>query len=362
MSNRTPVHFDGLNALRFFSAFAIVIYRGTLGVQSKVPDALRAFLHNLSIGVDMFFLVSGFLIIYLLLHEKAETGSLSISKFYSRRVLRIFPLYYLIIGIAYFAYHANYPGIDFSKFICFVGNFWMIKIDSWSIGILNPLWSLCIEEQFYLVIPLLILLIPVRYLKYLFWVIIFTSFIYRGWITATAKHNWMSIYCHTLSRCDLLAIGGLLAYHHHISKFKINVSGYFLLGVLTYLILLMANVDSSDYTTLIKATLNKMLFALPLLLIFMGLVLNKNEESKVVKWIKTNSVINYLGKISFGLYMYYTMVVEFVDVSLKDYNSFLLRISTIIILTVLLSVISYECFEKRIINLKRYFKSESDSS
>ena len=356
MNNRTTLYFDGLNPLRFFSAFAIIIYHATSPIQDKFPKALKLFVHNLPIGVDMFFLVSGFLITSLLMNEKSETGSLSIRKFYLRRILRIFPLYYLIIIIAYVNYYNIYPEIDFSKFLYFAGNFWLIKINNWTVGILNPLWSLCIEEQFYLVIPFLILLIPIKHLKYLFWAIFFISIIFRAWISKTVEYNWMTIYCHILSRCDLLALGGLAAYYHFIGNFRISMHKYLFFGVLAYLILIMAIVDYNDYTTLVYATFKKMLFTIPLLLLFLGMVLNKNEDTGVLKWLKKNKVIDYLGKISFGLYMYHTLVAEYIAKFMTGHHSYLLNFALIIILTIAISTISYELFEKRIISLKKYFE------
>jgi peptidoglycan/LPS O-acetylase OafA/YrhL len=64
------VHFSGLNALRFFAAFAIIIYHSTLETQAQLATAVKTFLHNLPIGVDLFFIISGFLISYLLLTDK----------------------------------------------------------------------------------------------------------------------------------------------------------------------------------------------------------------------------------------------------------------------------------------------------
>src|ERR1700722_15197921 len=108
MKEKKGTYFTGLNPLRFISAFAIIIAHVTLGLQNTMQQsALRQFLHNLNIGVDMFFLVSGFLITFMLIEEKSETGSLSIRGFYMRRVLRILPLYYLIIAIAFFEYHIS---------------------------------------------------------------------------------------------------------------------------------------------------------------------------------------------------------------------------------------------------------------
>ena len=103
--SQIPLHFKGLNALRFFAALFIIIYHTTGGFHDTMSPTYKLFFQNLVIGVDFFFLISGFLIIYLLLVEKQNTGSIHIGKFYLRRVLRIFPLYFLIVGLAYGVYH-----------------------------------------------------------------------------------------------------------------------------------------------------------------------------------------------------------------------------------------------------------------
>ncbi len=356
MSNEKTIHFAGLNSLRFFSAFAIIIYHCSLNIQDHLPQALKMLFHNLTLGVDMFFLISGFLIVYLLLSEKEESNKVSLTKFYIRRILRIFPLYFLIIGIAWLQYRDSIPPIVYHRSLYFATNFWMISANSWTVGILNPLWSLCIEEHFYLVIPVLVLFIPLRRIHILFWAIIALSIGFRLYATLTIQYNWFTIYLHTLSRCDVLAIGGLLAYYHRFYDFKARLSSLVLSCVFIYLILLMSLLDSSDYTTITFAVLKKYLFIVPVLLFFIGFILNNNEENKIFSWLKSNKLIDYLGKISFGLYMFHTPVLEYLIPYhfISDY--FIVKLVSVSILTILISSISYEFFEKKILRLKTKFE------
>jgi peptidoglycan/LPS O-acetylase OafA/YrhL len=216
MSEKTtsPTYFGGLNMLRAFCALAIIVYHTSLSFQDKMPSMVKMFLHNLTLGVDMFFIISGFIIIYLLLVEKQTTNKIDFIKFYIRRALRIFPLYFLVVGIAYLIYHNSNPTIDFSKYAYFASNFWMIAKNDWTVGILNPLWSLCIEEHFYLVIPLLIYITPLKRVNLVLIGAVAVSILFRIYACHTVQYNWMTIYCHTLSRCDLMAIGGLIAYYY----------------------------------------------------------------------------------------------------------------------------------------------------
>src|SRR5689334_4706997 len=126
MGNEKIIHFDGLNALRFLSAFSVIIYHSTLNFHDTMPGGIRMIFHNLHLGVDMFFIISGFLIVYLLLEEKDQRNTISLYRFYLRRILRIFPLYFLILGIAWIQYHNSHPEIAFGQYALFAGNFWMI--------------------------------------------------------------------------------------------------------------------------------------------------------------------------------------------------------------------------------------------
>lgn len=306
------VHFKGLNALRFFAAFAIIVYHSILKFQDQFPRSVKMFAHNLPLGVDLFFIISGFLIVYLLLLEKQSNNGISLFKFYVRRILRIFPLYYLIIAIAWFQFHDTNPEIDFSKYLYFAGNFWMIKTDQWTVAILNPLWSICIEEHFYLLIPFLIMVIPIHKIKYLFIIIIIISICFRAYITYSYPTNWMTIYAHTLSRFDFIAIGGLIAYYHSKQKIIFNIRGIYLMGVTVFLFLLMSIVDNADFTGINNASFKKYLFALPLVFLFCGVLFN-NTPNIFLNWLNENRGINYLGKISFGLYMYHSPIVEYIS-------------------------------------------------
>lgn len=348
-------HFNGLDTLRFFSAFAIIIYHSTLGFVNRFYPSVKMFFHNLTLGVESFFIISGFLIVYLLLLEKEKTNSISLMNFYIRRTLRIFPLYFFVIGVAYCTYHTSNPEINFTKYAFFCGNFAVIEADKWTVGILNPLWSLSIEEHFYLVIPFLILLTPIKKLNYLFLGVIFSSIAFR--FVATFHGSWMIYYCHTLSRMDSLAVGGLIAYYYHQDKsiFR-NITSRYIGIALVFLVFFMSILDVSNYELISYVLFKKYLFIFPIVIIFIGFVLNDTNQQPIMKWFKNNKIINYLGKISFGLYMYHLPIGDFISQYEFMKTHHFIRILTLISLTILVSAISYELFEKQILKLKRKFE------
>ena len=107
------IYFTGLNGLRFFAAIAVVItHIELIKYQSGYSDIWRnnKLIFELgSLGVIFFFVLSGFLITYLLLKEKSVTQTVAVKKFYLRRILRIWPLYYLIVLLGFLVL----PNIDF---------------------------------------------------------------------------------------------------------------------------------------------------------------------------------------------------------------------------------------------------------
>lgn len=352
--NTKRVHFLGINFLRFLSAFALILYHCTLGLQKGVDTFWKMALHNLYIGVDLFFIISGFLITYLLIVEKQETGKISFKKFYIRRSLRILPLYYLIILLAYYLFHNTHPETDFVSHLFFFGNFSLITNNSWTITPLNPLWSICIEEHFYLVVPLLVSLVPTKKLHYMFISIIMLSIGFRAYTFYFDNGHWMTLYMHTLSRCDVIAIGGILAHQLYFGKQIVRCKRIWLFVAIVMLLVIMSSIDYGDYTTLFNATLKKYIFVIPMAIIFAAFILSKSESDGFSK-IKNNKVFDYFGKISYGLYMYHSIVILYVvKISfLKDSDS--LIIIAVTILTLLISALSYELFEMKFLKLKKSF-------
>lgn len=144
-------HFANLDGLRAISILA-VLWHHTVNELPGLPGAGRGFL-----GVDMFFGISGFLIVTLLLRERDRSGTISLPKFYARRTLRIFPLYYLVVGIVGILCLAS-KGSAFSV-ETYVDTlpYYLTYTLNWYPGgeaaALAVAWSLAAEEQFYLLWP-----------------------------------------------------------------------------------------------------------------------------------------------------------------------------------------------------------------
>ena len=307
-------YFGYLDSLRFF-AFLAVFYAhtGSIFFGATLTDAFplnmwkKFFIYG-SFGVNFFFVLSGFLITYLLLKEKLKKGDISIKKFYIKRILRIWPVYFtalffgalilpfLIPQSTYEILGSTNPLMTFSdfwSFFFFLGNFYQglgWGLAPLSIGIL---WSVCVEEQFYLVWPWIVRWCTIRKLTLITILLISLSFLYKFlW----AEDRVANYYLPWSVGMDL-AFGALLA----ISYFT-NKQRAFLFGIIMTMILcisiIMATSVSLESLRLFKTPILDCVFVL-ILLFFIRRI---GSPKKIV-----GNVLTYLGKISYGLYAYHTM-------------------------------------------------------
>ncbi|HEY0214481.1 MAG TPA: acyltransferase [Paenirhodobacter sp.] len=153
-------HFVALDGLRFLSILAVLFHHSPLA--SVWPEYSRLFGRGY-LGVDLFFVISGFLITTLLLRERDRTGHISLTGFYKRRALRILPLYLLVVTAVggYYVLFKHEPGTaeKWPFYYLFLANF--LQGD---IPMLAPTWSLSVEEQYYMIWPLLLIALPRRWL------------------------------------------------------------------------------------------------------------------------------------------------------------------------------------------------------
>jgi peptidoglycan/LPS O-acetylase OafA/YrhL len=210
-------YFSQLDGFRFFAILSVMLgHFVPLGIVSRIP---------LGYGVLFFFVLSSFLISRILLtakdndERKLNNNWRSLKQFYIRRSLRIFPIYYLVL---FFLFLVNfYPcRIIFPWLLTYTLNLFISFNSDISIaGGFTHLWSLCIEEQFYLVFPIFIFIIKSKYiLKFLIGLTIIGLFgrmiLYIGNPLNIALYNF-----HSISALDSLGIGGILGY---LSLYKID--------------------------------------------------------------------------------------------------------------------------------------------
>jgi peptidoglycan/LPS O-acetylase OafA/YrhL len=203
-----------IDGLRCFAVLIVVWVHAGSGRLITFPGLRGAGLY----GVWLFFTLSGFLITRILLRERDRmaSGALALRQalaiFYTRRFLRIFPIYYGLLAVLAIA---NVPHVraELAWDLSYLSN-WMVVARQVDRPTLGHLWSLAVEEQFYLVWPLLILLVPRSVLIRVLTLTIVLAVMSRGAISLLTDST-ITIVEPTTSNLDLLGLGALLAWHWH---------------------------------------------------------------------------------------------------------------------------------------------------
>jgi peptidoglycan/LPS O-acetylase OafA/YrhL len=346
------IYFKNLDILRFMAAYMIVLLHSFFGWKAQYgnpvilssffsPASMEKFeliMHNFSFGVDIFFIISGFLITYLLLVEKEKTGKVDVIKFYIRRAYRIWPLYFFMILLAplltYFLYEQS-PTYIYHFF--FGGNFDLIANGPKSVAT-NHLWSICIEEHFYLFCPLIIGFIPTKKIPQTLLFIVLSCIIFRGFFLASTADYGMSYYVHTLSRIDVLALGGLFGYLFYHNKIQFNDPLPVRLIIYTIFILIFFNVNYVESGSFLIDTMKKYLFVFPFAYWIGNFLFNPNALFSVQK----PNIIHQFGKVSYGIYMFnpviiFVLIKLFEKYALQNYILFLVLIHVLLVITTFLS-------------------------
>lgn len=361
------IYFPNLNGLRFIAAFLVIVHHIE---QFKKNLDLHNFYYELpfipiigQLGVILFFVLSGFLITYLLLAEEEVTGTISIKDFYIRRLLRIWPLYYLIVILSFFIL----PFIPFLE----VGDYGSHLFDSYNIKLLlfflflpnlaviafppvpfaSQAWSVGVEEQFYLLWPILMKKSKNK-LKLLLGVILIYFMVKYG-ITiyvklfGASKITDYSYGFFSNFSIDCMAIGGLFAYSIYKKKTVLKYMFSKYSQVVTYLMLFLL-IGFGIKIPYVHYEVYALLFGMA--------IVNLAANKKTIVNLE-NSTLNYLGKISYGVYMFHSLAIV---ITLKGLNMFgitntLLQYVVSILLTVIISGLSYKFFESYFIKKKVKF-------
>lgn len=378
------VYFPGLNGLRFFAAFAVVVthielvkhFQGypTFWVENSVQEfSLKYFLQRIvfeagALGVYFFFVLSGFLITYLLLTEKAKTGTVAIKKFYWRRVLRIWPLYYLIVILGFFVIPyittggLNFTNKELNEHYGLNLFLYLIIFPNVAHAMFNPVplisqtWSIGVEEQFYIIWPVL-----AKKAKNIFKMLLVVFSIMIGikvFILLLFKLGYGSNTLlilkkfFAMSKIECMTIGGMGAYFlfHYQEKFK---SVIYHKAVLPLSLI--------GIPVLLLFTPNQLQDGVHLVYSVLFLFIIANVSGNPNSFLKLeNKVFNFLGKISYSIYMYHFMLIPFVfylfkKIGIEPSNQLipqLIMYVSITGLSVLVSWLSFTYFEGWFLKLK----------
>ena len=210
-------HLPALDGLRGLAILLVLFHHFTILVPSTPAEAgLKRVSAVGAYGVDLFFVLSGFLVTGILLRTKGRPGFLK--NFYMRRILRIFPLFYLLLAAVFLIlpqldflkgnWHVN-PG-DWAWYAFFASNFLVALKGNFNDSFVGVSWSLAIEEQFYVVWPWIVARFGTRGLKRLLWAVIAGALLARCVLWSLGASS-LQIYVLTLTRIDSIAFGALAA-------------------------------------------------------------------------------------------------------------------------------------------------------
>lgn len=371
--NSPSVYFKGLNGLRFLAAFAVIITHVELLKPSFGFDTLwfNPFFHLLgSLGVYFFFVLSGFLITYLLLIEKENFGHINIKQFYIRRILRIWPLYFFLILLGFFilpqfeSIHIPYLQHDFEQHFYTNLILYLIILPNLALSLfsavphIGQLWSIGIEEQFYIFWPWLVS--KSRNLTRTFFTIIIGLIIFKAGVLFLGKFAGDTVWYKpfklfvAMSKFECMAFGGLGAYYLYIKQqnfIKLIAHPFVFVAAITLIPFFIY------FTPDVLEDGIHLIYSILFLIIIVH-VAQSNSPSSFLE----NKPMRYLGSISYGIYMYHFFIIAFVlfitGNYIKSENTMLNNISIYgltTLLTIGISSISYEIFEKRFVKLKGKF-------
>jgi peptidoglycan/LPS O-acetylase OafA/YrhL len=362
-------YFPNLNGVRSIAALMVIV--GHIELNKSyfgLPNNFQNIKCLGELGVSLFFVLSGFLITYLLLREKGKYGKINIRSFYLRRVLRIWPLYYLVVLLSLFVlpnlsiFQMPYFHLDLDTnyqffMVCFMFVFFLpnVLINLKLVPFATQTWSIGTEEQFYLAWPILIdrasdlkkWLFGIFLLYNLFLVVLSNSF-----LDDIRYIDLIRNYIH-LMQLSALSLGAMTAFFLYTKNkflsFFIRKEVFFIVFFLL-LVSILYNVQIKFFS----ASFYSILFSI--------LILNLTSNLDMTKSLE-NKIFIYLGKISYGMYMYHQMMIVLCIHFLQKWSivsDFLIYVFSILA-TVLVSGLSYQFIEKPFLNYKEQFLTSHNS-
>ena len=348
-NNAKSIHLPGLNGLRAIAALSVMwghTFQSTFG-NWGVEGPRLSFVAD---GVTLFFVISGFLITFLLLKEQAHSQKISIPKFYMRRVLRIWPIYYLYMLLAVLI-TSTWKNPNMWYYCFFAANIpFILSVGIWPIV---HYWSIGVEEQFYLFWPWLVKMINGKNKK----LIIIASVLCGVWLACkwgsylffgtTSLYRFFAV---TRFDCMMVgAVGAALYYENNVFISRVFEKKW--LGLICFMALLF----SQFWVGYFPAPLRPQVIAVLSLTCIFGQL-----YSPIINL--ENRFCDFVGKISYGIYVIHPLLIFFLSglylragITLPIVQSSLLIYFIVTTMTILVAWLSYRFFESPFLRLKNKF-------
>ncbi len=362
------IYLKGLHGLRFFAALLVLIFHANDGLYQldKKMYSIKPIMQKGHVAVDFFFILSGFLLTYLACLEHNKHGNFDIKKFFLRRVYRIFPLYYLIVFIGFVSMAAIYPRVfgepfyDFPVIKGFV--YYLFFLPNWviaqweNIGPTYPLWSIGVEEQFYLLFPVMIVLPLIKGKLHITLPLLLVGYTLFHVANASRYFDWSEeiyFFIDRTLRFHFILWGCLLGYLYH--RYPLLKEKMFSKGILQLISLI-----ALGYLLWIKS---KPIDPHHLLvgIVFSILMISLTAKSSLLN-LEYKPLV-HLGVISYGIYVFHpfiSLALRFLAMKNDTFMEIIkqypwLFYLLLLIMTVIIAHLSYRYYESYFLELKKKY-------
>lgn len=352
------LYFPQLDSIRGISFIAIFLFHAV-----RIPDHpfwgadfLYYLYKNLDLGVEVFFVLSAFLLTWLGLNEYKKRNNFSLGNYFKRRVLRIWPLYFFILILAflifpqvakYFHFEMSLP--DAWYYILFISNFYTLD----HIFFLRFLWTISVEEQFYFLWG-----ICLRFLdKYLFYISIFLI-VSSISFSVYAAYNQLSSYFNPITYlfdfgCGCLAALLIFKKSCFIEWLKNLTSTatfiFYCYLVFHFILFYFLDKSTTGFTNNIVALVSRYLIIIYIAILITEQMVNNSRT----KFLEKSKFLVFTGKISYGLYCYHGITITFINLLLsRFYISNGIMVIIYFVINYLIATISYFYLETPFLKLK----------
>lgn len=358
---------DGIRGLAILMVLVWHYIQGQIPAGSGVvPGAVKQALGSTWSGVDLFFVLSGFLIAGILIDNRERENYFR--TFYIRRACRILPVYYLGLllftalgALSLYQYAPlerllQVTAVPEWSYWLFLQNVFMARYGTFGPEWLAVTWSLAVEEQFYLVLPLIVFLVPVRRLPYVFLGIIFMAIFLRAVMPGG------NAYINMPWRADSLMAGALLAYLVRNPWFIDHVTGnkgrrlvYVVFGVLLGTALITNLSMQRPFNLVFTYLWLAFLYASLILIVLI-------DRNGMIAGLLRNRPLAWLGGISYAVYLIHQVVSLFLHGLLRDAAPVITNWQgasvtlLALVVTLLLSQLSYVLIERRAMQFGHRFQ------
>gem|GEM_PF-612449 len=363
---RPTVHLPGLNGIRAIAAVAVIVAHTTLLLNTfgldpflfgATPEGTPRGTDLAGFGVSMFFALSGFLITYLLLLEK-EKQPIDVKNFYIRRVLRIHPLYYTYLAISVaviFIYGLQFSWVALFFYVFLAANVPFIL--GFELPLVGHYWSLGVEEQFYLLYPWIVKKVrnlPVVLISLITGLVLLKLALrYVHTSYGLTPYNFIHV-----TRFQCMLIGALGAWYFYVRQpFFLRTTTNVFVQLVSWIAIALVAINRFH----IASVLDSEIISVVTVFIILGQVTKTNRLINL-----DFGVFDFLGKISYGLYVIHPLVLFFLPKVLGFEMPLVLRYVVVYGLalgvTILIAYLSYEYFEKYFLKLKSRFSAVVSSA